>query len=85
MTTIDRNLGWRQQANQFGQDEQKILLALSHKGWKWHTLDSLQSATRLDHKKFNGALEELLDAGLVTGSYIRETREPIFALVERLH
>ena len=63
---------------------EKILLALSHKKWKWQTLDSLQSATRLEEDDFNSSLKELLDAGLIAGSFIRETRQPIFALAERV-
>ena len=84
MTTINQNLKWRLRAGEFDRDARKILLALSHKKWKWQTLDSLQSATRLEEDDFNSALKELLDAGLVAGSFIRETRQPIFALAERV-
>ena len=84
MTVIDHSLKWRSREHEFGHDERKILLALSHKKWKWHTLDSLRSAVRIEEHEFNSAMRELLDSGLVTGSYIRETHEPIFALVERV-
>ncbi len=85
MTIIDHNLKWRFRASEFNRDARKILLALSHKKWKWQTLDSLLSATRLDEDDFNSALKELLDDGLVAGSFIRETRQPIFALAERVN
>lgn len=85
MTTIDRNLEWRRHAKEFNPSAQRILLALSHKKWKWHTLNSLQSATRLEEEGLNSELKELLDAGLVRGSFIQETRQPIFALVERVN
>ena len=85
MTTIDRNLEWRRSAGEFTPSAQKILLALSHKKWKWHTLDSLKSATRLDEDELNSELKELLDASLVRGSFVQETRQPIFALVERVN
>ena len=84
MTTIDRGLKWRLRANEFDHSTTKILLGLSHKKWKWHTLESLQSATRLDFDDLTSHLAQLLDEGLVTGSYILETYEPIFALEERV-
>ena len=85
MTTIEQNLKWRRRASDFDLDSQKILLALSHKNWKWHTLDSLRSATRLENEEFNSALGKLLAAGLVVSSYIKENLRPIFALSERVN
>ena len=85
MSTIDYNLDWRQRADDFNPSAQRILLALSNKRWKWHTLDSLQSATRLEEDELYSELKELLDAGLVRGSFVRETRQPTFALVERVN
>ncbi len=84
MTTIDRSLNWMLRAHQFDDIDRKILLGLSHKKWKWHTLESLRSVTRLDFHDLTSRLTELLEDGLVAGSYIRETNEPIFALEERV-
>ena len=83
MTIIDHNLEWRRQASEFNPAAQRILLALSHKKWKWHTLESLQSATRLEEDELNSELKELLDTRLVRGSFVQETHQPIFALSER--
>ncbi len=84
MTTIDDNLKWRRQADRFNPSEKRVLLGLSHKKKKWRTLDGLQTVTQLEYDDLTSALADLLRDGLVTGSYIRETYEPLFGLAERV-
>ena len=57
---------------------------MSHKKKKWRTLDGLQTVTQLEYDDLTSALADLLRDGLVTGSYIRETYEPLFGLAERV-
>ena len=88
MTTIDRTLRWRSHADDFDTDEKRILLALSHKKWKWRTLDNLQAITRLEPDALEKKLAGLLRKRLVKGSIYKPhstSARPIFGLVERDH
>ncbi len=82
--TIDNTLRWRRKAGDFDTEQKKILLALSSKKWLWRTLDNLRSVTRMSDKDMALGLGELIDRGLVRGSFNRRTREPIFGLLERV-
>ena len=82
--TIDKGLRWRRDAGDFDTEQKKILLALSSKKWLWRTLDNLRGVTRLSDPDLALGLEELIDRGIVRGSFNRRTREPIFGLLERV-
>ena len=82
--TIEKRLLWRQHAGDFDTEQKRILLALSSKKWLWRTLDSLSMVTRLSDQDLNSGLGDLMELGLIKGSFIRKTREPIFGLSERV-
>ena len=81
---IERELQWRQYAENFEQEQKKILLALSSKKWLWRTFENLQAITKLDYNQLNQGLTELFEDKLIRGSYIRNTGTPIFGLTERV-
>ena len=82
--TIEKRLRWRREADDFDTEQKRILLALSSKKWLWRTLDNLRSVTRLSDADLALGLDELIDRGLVRGSFNSRTREPIFGLLERV-
>ena len=82
--TIERNLRWRQFAENFNDESKRILLGLSSKKWLWRTFENLQAVTNLDYDALNHALAELIEEGLVKGSINRRTGSPIFGLSERV-
>ena len=82
--TIDRELKWRQHAQDFDEDQKRILLALSSKKWLWRTFENLQAITKLGYDELNRGLVELFEDGLVRGSFSRRTAAPIFGLSERV-
>ena len=81
---IDRDLKWRQHHQDFGDEQRKILLALSSKKWLWRTFESLQVVTRLSDDSLGSGLNDLIEQNLVKGSVSRRTSEPIFGLLERV-
>ncbi len=83
MTTFLRDLVWREHPEDFSWAEQRILLALSTKRWRWRTHDNLQWVTRLPDDEFDGALASLMEDGLVRG-WVSDDWEPIFGLTERV-
>ena len=87
MTTIDRNLKWRNHADDFDADEKKILLALSNKTWEWWTLDNIEALTQLEPGVLDRKLAGLIRRKVIKGSiYEPNTPEarPIFGLMERV-
>lgn len=84
MATFETQLEWREHAEDFEPEQQKILLALSNKRWLWRTLDSLQRATRLPRRQLTHNLKQLMELDLVRGSVSKGQREPIYGLVERV-
>ena len=83
MTTFLKDLRWREHPEDFSWEEQRILLALSTKRWKWRTHDNLQWVTRLPEHEFDHALASLMKDGLVRG-WVSDDWKPIFGLTERV-
>lgn len=82
--TIDRNLQWRQFAENYDEGQKRILLGLSSKKWLWRSFENLQAVTKLDYDGLTHGLAELIEEGLVRGSINRRTGSPIFGLSERV-
>ena len=80
---IDRNLDWRQRADEFDANEKRVLLALSHKKWLWRSLDNLESVTGIEYDELTSTLTGLLRKDLVMGSFASWAQTPVFGLVER--
>ncbi len=87
MTTFDKNLKWRRYAGEFGEDEKKILLALSHKRRKWWTIDNLEALTQLEtdvlDRKLAGLVRSKVVKGVINEPNVLVAR-PIFGLMERV-
>ena len=82
--TIERNLQWRQFAENYHEGQKRILLGLSSKKWLWRTFENLKAVTKLDYDTLTHELAELIEEGLVRGSINRRTGSPIFGLSERV-
>ena len=80
---IDQKLEWFQWADEFDDNEKRILLALSHKKWLWRSLDNLEFVTGIEYDELTITLTMLLRKDLVMGSYADWAQEPVFGLVER--
>ena len=83
MTEFIRDLDWRRHPEDFTEDEQRILVALSQKRWSWLTINSLRLSTRLPEPEFGDALASLMADGLVRGGR-SEDWQAIFGLTERV-
>lgn len=77
-------LRWREQQENFDRDQLKILLALSDEEYTWRTLDRIKDVTRLDYNTLTDKLKDLIAGGWVRASVSRNSKEPIFGLVERV-
>ena len=84
MTTLIKDLVWREHPNDFNPAERKILLALSMDRWHWLTMDDLRKAAPLTESDFNDALESLMSDGYVRAYVNDDWSALIFGLAERV-
>lgn len=77
------DLKWIKDLPKFSDDEQKILLALSHENYSWRTRDRLIKLTGLEPKTFDTLLSALIEKNLVRPSFSKK-RNIIFGLSERV-
>lgn len=77
------NLEWMRTLQAFSDQEQKVLLALSHGRFKWRTRPKISKASGLSKDEIDRLLSNLIEAGLVRPSFSR-TKKVIFGLRERV-
>ena len=78
-----KGLNWAKNMEQYDEDEQKILLALSHNDYKWRTKERLGSATGLEKTVLEQKLAKLIDNEVVRPSFSK-TKNLIFGLTDRV-
>lgn len=83
MTYLIDELSWSKQLERWSDDQQKILIALSHERFRWRTPLGLLAATGLDEGRLEGAMAELVKAGVVRPSLSNDGRL-IYGLVDRV-
>ena len=76
-------LEWMKNLDEFSEEEQKIILALSHDKFKWRSRDRLIEATRLSTKRLERTLAHLIAGDLVRPAFSKK-RNIIFGLRERV-
>ena len=77
------NLEWMRTLQAFSDQEQKVLLALSHGRFKWRTMPNISKASGLSKDEIDRLLSNLIEAGLVRPSFSR-AKKVIFGLRERV-
>jgi hypothetical protein len=77
------NLSWPKQLTRWTDEQQKVLIALSHDRWRWRTKEGLLGATGLDRHALDEALAGLIQEGVVRPSLSR-SGDLIYALADRL-
>jgi predicted HTH transcriptional regulator len=77
------DLNWLKSLDQFDDDQQKILLALSHEKYRWRTKERLAKVSGLSETATERLLSQLIDRGLVRAS-ISKKKQVIFGLRQRV-
>ena len=76
-------LEWMKNLDEFSDEEQKVMLALSHDNYKWRSRDRLLEATRLTTKRLERTLAHLITDDFVRPAFSKK-RNIIFGLRERV-
>ncbi len=76
-------LKWQNKFNDYSDEQQKILLGLSHDQYKWRTKERLNSITGLDPKTLDSELADLISKNIIRPSFSK-SRKVIFGLRERV-
>ena len=77
------DLDWLRKLDEFSDEEQKILLALSHDKYKWRSRDRLLALTRLSTRRLERTLAHLLVDDLVRPA-LTDKGNIVFGLKERV-
>ena len=77
------DLRWMSNLDEFSEEEQKVLLALSHEKYKWRSRDNILQLTRMSKKRLDRTLSYLLIDDLVRPAF-SENRNIVFGLKERV-
>ena len=77
------DLKWIRNLDEFSDEEQKVMLALSDERYKWRTRDRLQKLTNLSTKRLERTLGHLIADDLVRPAFSKK-RNVIFGLKERV-
>jgi len=83
MATYNTDLNWLAEMGNFSDEEQKVLLALSHEKYSWRTKDRLTQVTDLPNEHLDSVLSDLIGRGYVRPSFSKK-RNFIFGLTERV-
>jgi hypothetical protein len=83
MATYKTDLNWLRQIGNFSDEEQKVLLALSHETYKWRTKERLAQSTGLNNERLDPVLADLIGNGYVRPSFSKK-RNLIYGLRERV-
>ena len=75
---------WIEKFSEYSQEEQKVMLALSHDKFKWRNRDRLATLTKIDEKELDGILAKLIQKGDIVPSFGKKSRRIIFGLKERV-
>ena len=76
-------LKWMKDLDEHSDEEQKVLLALSHDQYKWRTKDRLLGLTQLGSKELDAILARLIDKDLIKPTFSAK-RNIVFGLRERV-
>lgn len=76
-------LEWMKKLKDFTEDQQRLLLALSHQKYVWRTKDRLQEVTAIPSDKLEAELSELIAKDLIRPS-LSKKKNIIFGLRERV-
>jgi hypothetical protein len=83
MATYNTDLNWLAEMGNFSDEEQKVLLALSHEKYSWRTKDRLTQVTDLPNEHLDSVLSDLIGRGYVRPSFSKK-RNLIFGLTGRV-
>lgn len=79
----DTKLEWVKDFNKYPEEQQKVLLALSHPEYKWRAKERLQAVTGLDREALETALTGLMKEDLVQPSFSKN-KNIIFGIKQRV-
>ena len=77
------NLEWMGDLDEYSEEEQKVLLALSHEKYKWRSRDRIRQLTRMSTKRLDRTLSYLLADDLIRPAFSK-TRNIVYGLRERV-
>ena len=77
------NLDWLKHLEQFDDEQQKVLLALSHERYRWRTKERVARVAGLSDEATEKMLSQLIKRGLVRASFSK-SKSVIFGLRERV-
>ena len=80
---FESDLKWMEKLEEFSEDEQKVLMALSSSKYKWRKRENLSKATGLDETRTDEILSILIKRGLIRPS-MSKSKNIIFGLRERV-
>ena len=83
MATYKTDLKWLAEMGNFTEEEQKVLLALSHEKYSWRTKERLVQVTELTDGRLDSVLSDLIGKEYVRPSFSKK-RNLIFGLRERV-
>jgi sugar-specific transcriptional regulator TrmB len=83
MATYKTDLDWIAEMGDFSDEEQKVLLALSHEKYSWRTKERLAQATGLPNGRLDSVLSDLIGREYVRPSFSKK-RHLIFGRRERV-
>lgn len=79
----ETDLEWMKQLGEFGEDEKKVLMALSRTKYRWRKRESLAKATGLDERRIDEILSVMIKKQVVRPS-MSKAKNIIFGLRERV-
>lgn len=78
------NLEWMRNLRDFSEQQQKVLLALSHERFRWRTMPNIAKASGLEQNETEQTISELVEKGLVRPSFSK-SKKVILGLRERVN
>lgn len=78
-----QNLKWMRRLQDYSEDEQKTLLALSNERFRWRTKPNISKASGIEPEKTEEVLSGLIEKGLIRASFSK-TKKVILGLCERV-
>ena len=76
-------LEWNKSLSDLSENEQKVLLALSHIKYKWRTRDRLLKVTNLDESTLDKTLSVLIHKSFIRPSFSKK-KNLIYGLIGRV-
>jgi len=76
-------LDWNKSLSDLSENEQKVLLVLSHIKYKWRTRDRLLKVTNLEKSTLDKTLSGLIHKSIIRPSFSKK-KNLIYGLIQRI-